>query len=916
MEVIQEIIDSIIQKLNNFVETGKGDYFGWIMATITAAIFLFLRKRIKKVFTRLKKDTKKYESKILQTLRLKHEWIPKTFSMDDLYIPVKIANSNSRTSLEKKIKELLHLRSLNNNTIIPRLLLLGDAGSGKSIACRAVTKMIFENSSENILPITMSFEDIKEYFKDNRFEREEFILFLVKYLSINNFFDNKNDENIEFDYVESSIKNGSFFLIIDGFDEISSGDRHRIAVSFNKLLNNDFNIPYLITSRLSVYESERHIFQYFGITSELFISQFTRNEIVEFINKWPFKNTKSHEQLINILNKKLYLQNIATNPLLLTIIIVLYLRDDKFLLDNRIEFYAESLEYFLTKHGKHGSKGNEKEKGNNILSSTSKKKALQEISYVMLKTELAEIRYDKAISIISKINLPECLAPEIVLDEIIHNSGLLIPLNKSANPALMFSHRTFLEFMFARKLASNDFNEMIKLYESNKTKWKETFVFFCSLINDKRYFKTTYNFLLQNFISSQKAQNIDSIIFQVLIENENVRNCVDDYFIETTKNYLTDNLNSDIISNLGYLASLSKFKYSISIKNILINLLNNPSADDASIQEIIFALLNLNLKKPDIEIEKLILSKIHIINIAELIIRLNNNYDTKYYANEILRIIEKRPNKVSELLTGLREINKLEFMLELFLRYKHDEIIKMIIAFNLYKMSGGKNFLTLVDNFEIDSNLQKIYAKYKWNWNSLQTENGKILAFEICYYTAKYLKKHPHSFKNIKTHNHFTFLVNMLLMKKNVYNSFLFNEINTSYIGLKKHWINKLFLSENHFRILLLIVFTLLAVIYMFVDWKEILTPIIITSIFVIFKFIANKETQLLKFSMFIQIFLSLVYFGVVSDYFYKVLFPVLILGELWGNWSLYNVNSINSFFFYNSTINSYLKKENKDEKH
>lgn len=238
-----------------------------------------------KVFEKyIKSSIEKY--KYTKTILYKYEPV----LIEDFYVNLDLG-LNDKIIEARRVKNLI---VVSNNLIIT-----GIAGSGKS----TLMKYLFLNSFENEehIPIFIEIRNIKKNILDDLFEM------LKEY----NF-------PQDIDLFKKIFKNGKFIVFLDGLDEVSPDIRDKISNEIINMRDSFSNNIYIVTSR----PNEKYI-SWFKFT-ELKILPLNKEKAQLLIKKLDYENSIKEKFLSNFDIIFKTHQSFATNPLLLTLMLMVY----------------------------------------------------------------------------------------------------------------------------------------------------------------------------------------------------------------------------------------------------------------------------------------------------------------------------------------------------------------------------------------------------------------------------------------------------------------------------------------------------------------------------------------------------------------------------------------------------------------
>lgn len=710
-----------------------------IIASIIFGLFSFViisfRKRIIRFFNfffinrnielAISFSTKRYlKSLYNETLRIKHSWKLEGKSLLDLFIPIYIIDIKRNRRIS--ILQYLNKEFLESST--PKLLLLGEAGSGKSVSLGQICREIgVINKDKSLLPILLSFSEIKDV-KSNH----DFINIIVEKLEEHQF--SLRQHSLELlPHMQKCLENGEFFLLLDGLDELERSSRIEISRVLCHFLRRYRQTPFIISSRKSVWKHNSNLFS--SLNHEIIeMASFSSSEIRIFVSQWDFSGRKSATELANIIRNKPYLNSIANNPLMLTIITFLYSQPKRILPDNRVLFYKECIDALFEKWD--NSKVIDRA---NRFETIDKVPVLNELAYdhIISSNETDEdIEKKKVIAIIEKVMI-ELSRPiekrELMLDEIVNNAELLIYLPPSS---YKFPHRTFMEFFAANFFyEENKYQELLSLYKSDKGKWEETLLLFCGLNVNKESSSFILEQLLDDFISSQNFDKLNVLVSKALMESARLAPSVADKVLTEIEKYLDINFNSELVENLGFIATNESWSHHVRARQILVKLLDKELNEDMLI-DVLLALLKANNK----ELTEVIFQNIKKISISTFIVKLGKNYGQ--YAVKLIDQLEDY--SVRAVIKELVESGAFDLLFVFLINSKRTST-QYEAAYQLALKSNSSSFFKFMDILDLSfidittyDKLKQNFNDWRWEKQLPKTEDGKFAILLICYKLSDY----------------------------------------------------------------------------------------------------------------------------------------------------------------------------------
>jgi predicted NACHT family NTPase len=269
---------------------------------------------------------------------------------------------------------------------------------------------------------------------------------------------------------------GRAIVLLDSLDEVKAQDHDRVLNIIRQTVEKFDASQFVITCRIAAKE---YIFEQF---TDVEISDFDNEQIADFAHKWfqPKDPIKANE-FPKELKANPRLQELATNPLLLTLLCLVFEEAGQFPA-NRAELYKEGLDVLLKKWD--AKRNIKREEVYKQLSLQRKEDLLSQVAYNAFERSdyffkqgfVEEQIRDYIRNLPNASNNPETLQldSEAVLNSIAAQHGLLV---ERARGIYSFSHLTFHEYFTARwfmKKADGDFGALIRHITDKK--WREVFL--------------------------------------------------------------------------------------------------------------------------------------------------------------------------------------------------------------------------------------------------------------------------------------------------------------------------------------------------------------------------------------------------------------------------------------------------------
>lgn len=183
---------------------------------------------------------------------------------------------------------------------VPKMVVLGDLGQGKTTLLKQVTKRLADDvkaERSQTLPVFCSLATLRDQ-PEELLARSILQSAQVGFRSLENF---STDE---------------IALFLDGFDEIQTARLKEQVLDF-------FSSPVTRTTKMVLSSRLNSIPNYFSYGMAATLVPFSKPEIQKFIRDFPWKNESHAELLLSILDDAPELLDLAASPLLLTLIVVI-----------------------------------------------------------------------------------------------------------------------------------------------------------------------------------------------------------------------------------------------------------------------------------------------------------------------------------------------------------------------------------------------------------------------------------------------------------------------------------------------------------------------------------------------------------------------------------------------------------------
>lgn len=392
---------------------------------------------------------------------------------------VKICTSDEfdRPGLGTVQERVLGLEAVKNYS---KLIVLGKPGAGKTTFLKHIAiQCSLGEFQANLVPIFITLKDfaeIQQYPSLLEFILSEFTNYGVS-------------DTVS---VQQVLSQGRAVILLDGLDEVREIDEYRVVQEIRNFSSKFHANHFVITCRIATRE---YTFEQF---TEVEIADFDNSQITTFVNNWfTAKHPIKHNKLIQKLKQNSQIQELATNPLLLTLLCLMFEESADFP-SNRSDLYEEGLNVLLKKWD--AKRNIEREQIYKNLYIQHKVDLLSQIAlktfergdYFFRQRELEQHIADYICNLPGVSTELEALQldSEAVLKSIEAQHGLLV---ERARGIYSFSHLTFHEYFTAKEIISSPTPQLIdtalKKLISHIThkRWHEVFLLSVGMLRNADY---------------------------------------------------------------------------------------------------------------------------------------------------------------------------------------------------------------------------------------------------------------------------------------------------------------------------------------------------------------------------------------------------------------------------------------------
>jgi predicted NACHT family NTPase len=293
-----------------------------------------------------------------------------------------------------------------------------------------------------------------------------------------------SDCDVFADNIAVLFKHGKTLVLLDGLDEVKDEDNNRVIKQVRDFSDKFRTNHFVITCRIAAKD---YTFDKF---KDVEVADFDDKQIATFARKWfQAKEAAKAEEFIRQLGKNDPIRELATNPLLLTLLCLVFEESAKFP-GLRSELYEEGVDILLRRWDE--TRNIEREQVYKNLSLQHKKDLLSQIAlttfqqgdYFFKQKQLEQYIYDYIRHLPDAQNKPEALQlnSEAVLKSIEAQHGLLV---ERAKNIYSFSHLTFQEYFTAKRVMERaDWQNLVRVSHLTAARWREVFLLTAEMLQN------------------------------------------------------------------------------------------------------------------------------------------------------------------------------------------------------------------------------------------------------------------------------------------------------------------------------------------------------------------------------------------------------------------------------------------------
>ncbi len=458
---------------------------------LKAAVLAALYEHSPRGAAPLKSDPAKY----LRWLREETAWIDirglqvgsgkaHRFPIEDLYIPLKTVLGDEGREPGEEMREPVLLEEALKH---PRLVIVGDPGSGKTTFLRRIAYRSSQDLSRGF-PILVHIAELVEHIANCCPQHEAGVPTTKESPAWIAHFLGSQKWDLDAEFFERKLGEASTMVLLDGLDEVPDRvTRETIARLFEKAAGAYRESQFVVTTRPQAYTGESTLKDFHQVG----IDELEPEAIERFLGHWagclhsgePSRAEAHRKELADALHKRVEIRRMARNPVMLTALAVVHWNERR-LPEQRADLYESILTWLARSREQRAGRA-----------------AADRCIELLAQLALGMQNQPKGrLTQVSKGRAAEMLAPQFrqveeeerfqraqdFLDQEEVDSGIVV----SRGSELRFWHLTFQEYLAARAIAGKGDaaqHELLvagdKLY---RPEWREVMLLLAGILHVKQ----------------------------------------------------------------------------------------------------------------------------------------------------------------------------------------------------------------------------------------------------------------------------------------------------------------------------------------------------------------------------------------------------------------------------------------------
>lgn len=386
--------------------------------------------------------------------------LPKDYNLSIAYVNLTLSSSDD-SDFRADHDEVLGEAFSSDHRLV---LVSGEPGSGKTtllswlaVHCAQMPEVSKAPSLVGKLPVFIRIRDYANEKLPEGFDLISSVLGPAK-------------DSLSGDWMRQALQDGKLAFFLDGFDEVTQGRRTDVVAWIKQLLELFPECTITLSTRPYTNCELRDLsISYGAAESHISVKPMDVDQVKTLINRWydAFSKNKDLGERLEVARGRLHdrleknsaLRTLVRNPLICSLICFVNADRDGFVPDNRGELYELSTETLLDRR--------DRERG--IRSSL--KVPLTKAHKAKIIEHIAEYFYKRMSEAVDKEDVCHSLKDflpslgiaqeeaEDVLDHLAERSHIIRSVNIKQ---IDFTHKTFLEYFYAKRLISHSMTEVLR----------------------------------------------------------------------------------------------------------------------------------------------------------------------------------------------------------------------------------------------------------------------------------------------------------------------------------------------------------------------------------------------------------------------------------------------------------------------